>query len=112
MINLPRAEDLASLDKSTGYDRRTATLGDGLVRIKPAGLNSRRRRYDLTWIALPEDDAEALEDTLESTLGTETILWTPPGETQEAKFYVESHDSAYVGASVKQVSATLVEKFL
>lgn len=112
MVALPRQDALAQAVKRGGFDRRTADLGDGYVRLKRAGLNNERQTFDLTYTILSVADAQAIEDALDATGGVDTIEWTPLGETVQRNFYVESYSSQYVGPVARRVTATLVEKFL
>lgn len=112
MVALPRQDALVSIDKSTSYDRRTADLGDGYRRIKRSGLNSRRDRYELGYVVMPVTEAQTLENDLAATEGVDTIEWTPPGETVQRRFFLDSMEITYVGQAARRVNITLLEKFL
>ncbi|XKE45758.1 phage tail protein [Halomonas organivorans] len=63
-----------------------ARFGDGYAQRRPAGLNSRTDRWQLTWSMLDRDEFETLDDFLRARLGVHAFWWQPPWERQAKRY--------------------------
>lgn len=61
------------------FARDVNQFGDGYELRRPAGLNSHRRTWDITWKLLTEQQMQVIRDFLNNQLGVHAFTWVMPG---------------------------------
>jgi phage-related protein len=87
-------------------------FGDGYQQRRPAGLNSARRKWSVSWTLLEREQMEALRQFLMSRLGVYAFYWEVPEEDQALRVVCEEPPTdTYDGYRYYSLSATFTEDF-
>lgn len=90
----------------------TVQFGDGYAQRRPAGLNSTRREWSVTWTALPDLDAETLKQFLLSRQGVYAFWWRIPKSDEVVRVLCkEPPRVTYAYPRHSNVTATFTEDF-
>lgn len=108
-FNPPRQPDQRS-EVDTEFNTLEAPFGDGYEQSAPAGLNSERQTWNLSWSALTESEKDQILSFLRSQGGYKTFLWTPPGESSDKKWRCKKFKLASTG-DLYRVSASFKQQF-
>lgn len=90
----------------------TVKLGDGYEQRRPAGINSVRRSWSVTWSLISLAEMQTLRDFLKSKKGVEAFEWTLPIEGETVRVVCkQGASSTFDSFAGHTVSATFVEDF-
>jgi phage-related protein len=86
-------------------------FGDGYSVRVPDGINTNNITWNLTFMSRRITEANSIIAFFETTKGSDSFLWTPPGESTQYSVIVEEWSSTYDSHISKTVSATFTRVF-
>ncbi|WP_062359625.1 phage tail protein [Vreelandella aquamarina] len=87
-------------------------FGDGYEQRRPAGLNSVRRSWSVTWSLITQAQMELLRDWLLARKGVSAFLWDIPEEGETVQVVCkEAPSHVYTGFQHYSLTATFTEDF-
>lgn len=90
----------------------TVQFGDGYAQRRPAGLNSVRREWSVSWTLLSQVEMEVLRDFLLSRKGVHAFLWRLPEQHELVRVLCkEPPRYNYDGFEHYSLTATFTEDF-
>lgn len=96
--------------QTTSYRVREAGFGDGSVQRAQDGLNAATVSWELSWQALPLDDANDIKAFMDARGGWQAFLYTVPGDVerkyrngQVVKAHAESGLTATISVTLTEV---------
>lgn len=111
---MPLTEKIAlGSDKSVTFNKISIKFGDGYQQDSVKGINSIVSSWSVTWSTLTDNEAEILENFLQSTLGVQKILWTPPKSSQPVFVLLDSYTKTIQSqvTNFNSISATFTRIF-
>jgi phage-related protein len=90
---------------------RKIRFGDGYEQRLVFGLNQNPKIWSLTWSAISNSVANAIEAFFDARQGQESFDWTPITESTPSKFVVESWSREYQHANICKITATFRQVF-
>lgn len=100
-----------TVDKDMRPRVRKVAFGDGYEQRTPDGLNTKPQIWPLTFPALTNTEAAAIEAFLEARNGAETFDWTPPDQVSALKFVCENWKKTMLNGNVNTITATFRQVF-
>lgn len=97
--------------KKVVFRTKRSSFGDGYTQRAGDGINTRLRKFSVTWNLLSLSEIESIESFLEAREGHEAFFWTPPRETTPRKYICEGYDRGYTGGIADSLTATFEEVF-
>lgn len=97
--------------KKVDFRTRRSSFGDGYTQRAGDGINTRLRKFSVTWNLLSLEEIEEIEAFLDARDGHEAFFWTPPRETTPRKYICESYSRGYTTGIHDSLSAEFEEVF-
>lgn len=90
---------------------RKIQFGDGYSQRASFGINTNPRIWDLTWSALSNSNADAIESFFDARAGVEAFDWSPIEDSNTYKFICPSWQRTHQYADISVITATFEEVF-
>ena len=97
--------------KSSRPNVRIAQFGSGYSQRTTFGLNQNPKSWSLTWSAVSNSNADAIEAFFDARNGVESFDWTPIEESTEYQFICKEWQRTHVYADINQITATFEHVF-
>lgn len=90
----------------------TVSFGDGFEQSSPAGINSIRDQWSLTWNLLRREEFDELYSFLVSKRGSEPFQWSIPDDDRVVTVKCKDPKYTYTDFGLYQLTATFREVFV
>ncbi|MEQ5821269.1 phage tail protein [Halomonas sp. SCS19] len=88
------------------------SFGDGYEQRRPAGINSSRREWTVTWSLITQEQMERLRDFLVERRGAYAFLWQVSGEPEAWRVACKEHPKVTEDTFKRHtLTATFIEDF-
>jgi len=82
-----------------------ANFGDGYKQRAGDGINTKTKKYNLSWSNLDTDEINAIISFLDGQAGYIAFEYTLPGDSSAQKFICEDYSETWEQGNLKGVSA-------
>lgn len=105
----PASAPDVGLSASTKQRTLESTFGDGYKQRAGDGINTKEKKYNLTWNNMPNADVDAIITFLDGQGGYIAFNYTLPGESSSQKFICKEYGENWINSGNEKGCSAVFE---